>query len=318
MKKVIFFILASVIVFSVAGCKKEGVSLVNAGLRDVPTDKKGAYKWIKDINRGQVVKIIQEQTDGDWMKVELSDGETEGWIFKAYIHKGKKKLIEFNDIAKLYDQPDVDSKLLAIMPAGTKAIVLKQKDKWFYVNVKWGMAGWVKAVNFKEGNDIKSHARYELKINGIGTCSVEVSSSLPDGAGYTFGVMNLFDRNPGTSWQVGNGGIGEWVEILLPQPETIRVALINGFVKTDKKFAQYGAGGDLYVLNNRVKSLIVEYWDTRTREQKSTVNFVDKMHDYQDAGVYKNVTRIRFILDGIYKGQKWNDTALAEIKIEKQ
>ena len=318
MKKVIFLILASVVVVSVAGCKKEGVSLVNAGLRNVPSDKKGAYKWIKDINRGQIVKITQEQADGDWMKVVLPDGETEGWIYKAYIHKGKKKVIEFIDVARMFDQPDVDSKLLAIMPAGTKAIALKEKGKWSYVNVKWGMEGWVKAVTFKEGTDIKSHARNELKIDNIGTCSVEVSSSLPDSAGYTFGVMNLFDRDPGTTWQVGNGGIGEWVEILLPQPETIRVSVINGFVKTDRKFAQYGAEGDLYVLNNRVKSLIVEYWDTRSREERSTVNFVDKTRDYQNAGVYKNVIRIRFIIDGTYKGLKWNDTALAEIKIEKQ
>lgn len=300
------------------GCKKEGVSLVNAGLRDVPTDKKGAFKWIKDVNRGQIVKIMQEQADGEWMKVQLSDGETEGWIFKIYVHKGKKQVIEFIDTAKLYDQPDVDSKVRAIMPAGTKAIVIKQKDKWYNVNVKWGMDGWVKGGNFKEGTEIKSHARYEVKINGIGLCSVEVSSSLADSGGYTFGVMNLFDKDPGTTWQVGNGGIGEWVEVSLPQPEAISVAMINGFVKTDKKFVQYGAEGDLYLLNNRVKSLIVEYWNAQNREQKSTVNFVDMMRDYQDAGFYKNVTKIRFIIDGSYKGQKWNDTALAEIKIEKQ
>jgi uncharacterized protein YgiM (DUF1202 family) len=318
MKKVIFIILASVMVLSTAGCKKEGVSLVNAGLRDVPTNKKGAYKWIKDINRGQTVKIVKEQTDGDWIRVELSDGETEGWIYKAYIHKGEKKVIEFGDASNLYDQPDVDSKLLAIIPAGTKAIVLRQKGKWFYVNVKWGLEGWVKSADVKEGTDVKTHARHELKIDTIGACTVEASSSLPDSAGYTFGVMNLFDRDPGTSWQVGNGGIGEWVEILLPHPETIRVAVINGLVKTDKKFAPYGAEGDLYVLNNRVKSLIVEYWDTRSKEEKSTVHFADMVRDYQNAGVYKNVSRIRFIVDGTYKGRKWNDTALAEIKIEKQ
>jgi hypothetical protein len=316
-KKIILLMLCFVFLLGVA-CKKEGVSLVNIGLRDVPSDIKGKFNITKGVNRGQVIKILEEQTDGEWIKVQLPDGVTEGWIQKAYIHKGKKQVIEFTDAAKLYDQPDADSKVKANLPSGSRAIVLKQKDKWYNVSISYGVDGWVKTGSFKEGSDAKGEARTEVYIGGIGKSFIEASTTLADSGGYTYTVTNLFDKNPGTTWQVGDGGVGEWVEITFPQPENISVAMINGFARVDKQFAKYGADGDLYVLNNRVKSLKVEYWDARNSRQGSTVNFEDEIRDYQDAGVYQNVTRIRFIVDSVYKGQKWNDTALAEIKIEKQ
>lgn len=318
MNKKIFLLMLSLVFLLTVACKKEGVSLIDIGLRDVPTDKKGDYKWTKGVNRGQVVKILEEQKDGEWMKVQLPDGVTEGWIQKFYVHKGKKQIIEFTDSTKLFDQPDADSKAKMNLPAGTRAIVLKQKDQWYNVSIKYGVDGWVKADTFKEGSDAKGQARVEIYIGGVGKSFVEASTTLAESGGYTYTVNNLFDKNPGTTWQVGNGGVGEWIEITFPQPENISVAMINGFAKLDKKFAQYGADGDLYVLNNRVKSMKVEYWDANDTKQGSTVNFEDEIRDYQDAGVYQNVSRIRFIVDSVYKGQKWNDTALAEIKIDRQ
>jgi uncharacterized protein YgiM (DUF1202 family) len=318
MFKKMFLISACVIFLFAIGCKKEGVSLVNAGLRDAPSDQKGKFNWVKGVNRGQVVKIMEEQAEGDWMKVQLPDGDTRGWILKTYIHKGSKKIVEFTDSTRLYDQPDVDSKVKSNLPAGTKAIVLKEKDKWYNVNINFGVDGWVKGDAFKEASEVPAKSLLEVNIPGIGKCSVEASSNLPDSEGYTFGVTNLFDRNAETTWQVGNGGTGEWIEITFPQPVSISAAMINGFVKVDPKFSVHGADGDLYMLNNRVKSLKVEYWDAQEKQQGSTVTFEDQLRDYQDAGAYQNVSRIRFIINGVYKGLKWNDTALAEIKIEKQ
>ncbi|OHD64663.1 MAG: hypothetical protein A2176_10165 [Spirochaetes bacterium RBG_13_51_14] len=314
-KKMVFGLLSILFLFT-AGCKKEGVSLVNAGLRDIPSNLK--YKWVITVNRGQVVKILEEQTDGDWMKVLMPDGETEGWIMKSYIHKGKKRAIVFTDSAPLYEQPDVDSKVRFTITTGTKALVLRQKDLWYNVSITWGREGWVKSGRFKEGIDVKSESRNEVVITGIGTCFVEASSSLPEGGGYTYTAMNLFDKNTGSTWQAGNGGVGEWVEISFPEPVSVRVSMINGFVKVDPAFSKDGAGGDLYQLNNRVKSLKVEIWDGQDRRQNATVNFGDQIRDYQDAGIYHNAARIRFTIDRVYKGLKWNDTALAEIRISKE
>lgn len=318
MKKNICLGIVCIAVFLVAGCKKEGVSLVDSGLRDEPTDRKGAFKWLKGVNRGLVVRIVEEQKDGDWMKIQLPDGTTEGWIQKSFIHKGKKRVIAFTGPAELYEQPDTDAKKLSVVPAGTRAIVLRTKDKWFYVNVNWGQDGWVRAAGFKEGADVRVRPGHEVNIKGIGRSSVEASAALPDGGGYTYTVMNLFDGSPATTWQVGNAGIGEWVEIIFPETVSVAVSMINGFVKIDPKFAQYGAGGDLFLLNNRVKSMKVEYWNAQGVKRDTTVNFDDGVRGYQSAGNFRNIARIRFIIDGVYKGKKWNDTALAEIKIERQ
>lgn len=316
-KKMIVAMLCALFLFGLA-CKKEGVTLINTGLRDVPSDRKGAYKWIKDVNRGQVVNVVDEQADGDWMKVRLLDGITEGWIMKQYVHIGEKQVIEFTGSAKLYDQPDVESKVRSILPAGSKALVLARKDGWYNVSAGLNMQGWIKEGSFKQGTDARAQAGNEIYIPGIGKCLVETSSFLPDSAGYTFGPKNLFDRDAGTSWQVGNGGVGAWVEMMFPEPVSIKVGMINGFVKVDKKFSQYGAEGDLYELNNRVKSLKVDYWDARDSRQTATVNFADGTREMQDAGAYKNTARIRFTIDGVYKGKKWNDAALGEIRVEKQ
>ena len=318
MKKRVFLGIACVLFLFFFGCKKEGVSLVSTGLRDQPTDRKGAFKWINAVNRGQVVTIMQEQKNGDWMKVQLADGVTEGWIRKVYIHKGKKQVIVFTEPAKLYDQPDLDSRIIAALPAGTKALMLRTKDQWYDVSINSGQNGWVKKGTFKKGSDVTSRLRHEVALGEIGRSFVESSSMLPEGGGCTYTVMNLFDKNPGTTWQVGNAGIGDWVEVTFPEPVSIKVSMINGFVKVDPRFAQYGANGDLYKLNNRVKSMRVEYLDSGGIQRASIINFADTMRDYQDAGVYKNVLRIRFIIESVYKGLKWNDTALGELKIDRQ
>lgn len=316
-KKIMLAAVCFAILFAF-GCKKEGVSLVTAGLRDKPTDVKGAFNWVKGVNRGQVVKIIEEQKNSEWMRVQLADGTTEGWIQKKFVHPGKKQVREFSEKTVLYDQPDTASKVKYVIPAGTRALVLKEKDQWYLVSIDWGKEGWVRTGTSRETEETRAGAGQEVYIAGIGKCLVEASSSLPDSGGYTFSVANLFDKNPATTWQVGNSGDGEWVEITFPNPVSVNVSIINGFVTVDPKFANYGAGGDLYLLNNRVRSLAVESWGKGSEHGKSTVSLMDETRDYQELGSFGDVTKIRFTIDSIYRGLKWNDTALAEIKIEKQ
>jgi SH3-like domain-containing protein len=299
-------------------CKKEGVSLVSSGLRDRPTDRKGAFTWVTAVNRGQVVTILEEQKSGDWVKVQLADGVTRGWIRKIFIHHGGKRVIVFTEQATMYDQPDPDSRIAATIPAGEKALVFRTKDRWYEVNISWDRTGWVRKGTFKRGTDMMGRFRHEVVIKGIGRSFVEASAMLPEWAGYSYSVMNLFDGSPGTTWQVGNGGIGDWVELTFPEQASIQVSMINGFVRVDPRFARYGAHGDLYELNNRVKSMRVDYWDSRGVQRSSTVNFADNVRDYQNAGFFKNVSQIRFIIESVYKGLKWNDTAVAEIRIDKR
>lgn len=314
-RKLLYAALSLVLVFSVA-CKKQGVSLVDAGLRNNPTDTKGSFKWLKSVNRGQIVKIMDEDKSGNWMKVQLADGVTEGWIQKDYIHKGDKEILEITQTTKMRDQPDLDSKVTAELPVGMKVIVINKKGTWNYVSVKYGQNGWVEGGLITSGTDTKSQTKNEIYIAGIGKCNVEASATLADSSGYSYSVTNLFDKNPGTTWQAEKGGIGEWIEITFPNTVSISASIINGFAKVDPKFSEYGANGDLYELNNRVKSLKVETWN-QDGQNSATANLEDGVRDYQDVGTYQNITKIRLTIDSVYKGLKWTDTALGEININK-
>ncbi|TAL34459.1 MAG: hypothetical protein EPN93_12110 [Spirochaetes bacterium] len=317
-RRLLFIILAAALALS-WGCKKDigGVMLENAALRDKPTTETGAFKWIANVNRGQELKVLMVQKDGDWMEVVLPDGTTKGWIQKQFVFEGKKQVIEFDEKTKLHEQPDGDSPVKGQLAKGTKAIVIAEKGDWVKAHVNMQLVGWVKKTAAREAPDAKAKPGNEIAIPGIGKCQYEASSALPDSGGYNFGAANLFDGNPGTTWQVGNDGIGQWIAVSFPEATSVTVSMINGFVLKDKNFASYGADGDLYVLNNRVKSMRVEITADNGNTFTSAVNFEDNRRDLQNAGTYKGVKRLKFIIDGVYKGTKWQDTALAELKLAK-
>jgi SH3-like domain-containing protein len=316
-KRALMIILALSFI-AIIGCKKEGVVLVTAGLRDEPKTAKGTYKWLKNVNRGQIVSIVKEKDD-EWYQVELPDGITKGWIEQKYVHKGKAVIISFTDQTKLYDQPDLNSKVNGTFPAGTKAIVINDKGDWYNVNVKYGQSGWLQKGSFQQDSQVKSQERYEVYVSGIGKCFVEASSTLADSGGYSYTVKNLFDGNPATAWQEGSdgNGEGEWIEVSLPGPSNVNLSMINGMVKKDSKFASYGADGDLYQLNSRVRSMRVESWDAEGGQHTMEVSFEDNYPDYQTIGDFNNVTKIRLVIDGVYSGIKWQDTSVGELKIKK-
>ncbi len=301
------------------GCKKEigGVILIDTALQDKPTTEAGAFKWGAKVNRGQELKVVQVQKEGDWMEVVLLDGTTKGWIQKQFVYQGKKQVIEFGAETKLNEQPDSDSPVKGKIARGAKAIVIDEKGDWVKAHVNMQMIGWVKKSAAREADDAKTKAGNEITIAGIGKVQYEASSALPDSSPYTFGAANLFDGRADTTWQVGNDGIGQWIAISFPESTSVTVSMINGFVLKDKAFAKDGADGDLYVLNNRVKAMKIEITADNGNTFTSAVNFEDNKRDLQNAGTYKNVKRLKFIIDGVYKGMKWQDTALAEIKLVK-
>ncbi|MBN1531533.1 MAG: SH3 domain-containing protein [Spirochaetes bacterium] len=321
-KGVLFLVIACALLYA-AGCKKEGVVLVNTSLRDNPKVTRGEFKWVKVVNRGQQVTILEEKND-EWYQVQLSDGVTKGWLEKKYVHRGEKKIISFSGETKLLDQPDENSRVLRTLPAGTKAIVLKEKSGWAEVNVRWGLSGWIPQSGYSLDSDATTKAIYEVYISGVGKCEVEASSTLtPQTGAYT--ANRMFDGNPGTAWQEGedDDGEGQWVEIRLPEPSSVSISLVNGMAAKDEKYASYGADGDLYLLNNRVKSLRVEYDETDSAggegmsTQSKTVTLEDDFRDFQDLGTFHKLIRIRLAIDGVYRGEKWRDTSIGEIRIVK-
>ena len=291
--------------------------LVNTALKDNPKTEKGSYQWVKNVNRGQVVSIIEEKSDGTWFMVRLPDKETVGWVEAKYIHIGKKSIIAFIEKTKLYDQPDANSLTKRTLPPGSKAIVLKKMGDWVKVSSSWRMDGWVKKGTFEKDTSIKSQAVYEVYIGSIGMCAVEASSTLLGATEDAFSVKNLFDKNLSTSWQEGDvdSGVGEWIEISFPENISIALSLVNGIIHKDPTLEKYGAEGDLYLLNNRVKSVRIDHWDANGIQHTSEIQFYDEHRYYQDAGMYDNIDKLKITIDSVFRGMKWNDTSIGELKI---
>ncbi|MCK4906295.1 MAG: SH3 domain-containing protein [Spirochaetes bacterium] len=323
LKKLSYLIFAAAVIFSACGTDSGGVVLIKVGLRKIATQKNIKNNWVTVVQRGQSVKVIKETTG--WLKVELPDGETRGWVKAIYIHRGKKKIIKFSSKTRVYDQPDVNSRLRKTLLIGEKVIVLAEKGKkWMkvsYKHNKYYAKGWVlskKFVKSMDQDEIKDKKIYEQYISGFGNCKIHASSTYTSGGGYSYSVKNLFDGDPGTTWQeaVSGDGVGEWIEIIFPDTSSAKIDIINGFVKQDKKY------GDLYVLNNRIKSMRVEFQRVDGVKQTVVLRFEDNTREFQDAGTYTDVKKIRFIIDSVYKSVKWekaktrwNDTAIGEIKI---
>jgi hypothetical protein len=131
---------------------------------------------------------------------------------------------------------------------------------------------------------------------------ITASSSLFDKTG-AYLVENLFDNDPGTSWVEASAGDGIDEEIIIKLNKKINIKSIsfrNGYGKPE-----------FWQANNRVKDIEIITEDN---------SFVVKLSDIPDEQTIfltseLKGTRIVFRIKSVYKGDKFNDSALSEIKI---
>lgn len=137
--------------------------------------------------------------------------------------------------------------------------------------------------------------------------SVTASTTLKNWKVYTFGGGNLIDDNLWTSWQPTtkpSGGVGDWVKLTFTQPQKVSAFEVsNGFRRIDEL-------GDLYTMNNRVKSGTLEFSDGT----KLPIEFKDEAKETTFVlPEPKTCTWVKLTVDAIYKGTKWNDLAISEL-----
>lgn len=147
---------------------------------------------------------------------------------------------------------------------------------------------------FKEGK-VQQHER-NLKF--------EVSSSLYDEK-QKHPIANIFDNNISTAWVEGKpgDGIGEWIKIgFEPDFELNQINIVNGYAKSKT----------IYEANNRLKKVKITFPDGKSEEYL----LKDNVLDYQVLKLSKPVTTnsIKITIMEIYKGTKYNDTCISEIK----
>ena len=130
--------------------------------------------------------------------------------------------------------------------------------------------------------------------------SAEASSYLDN-----YFPINALDEDRNTAWVEGvtGDGINEW--ILLKSDSELEVngiEIVNGYTKSD----------DLYMSNNRIKKVKLEFSDNTEIEKE----LEDDMSNYQTIAFEKTVITdyIKITIIEVYKGEKYNDTCISEIR----
>ncbi len=134
--------------------------------------------------------------------------------------------------------------------------------------------------------------------------SVFASSVLSAEDENNYEPANVVDKKDDTCWKEGVAGygLGEWIEIDFKKKKIVkRLGIING----DNKDAEHFFG------NNRIKRSIIEFSDGSHR----LINLEDTRQMQYINIIPKSTSSVRLYIDRVYKGDKWNDTAISEIKI---
>jgi len=148
----------------------------------------------------------------------------------------------------------------------------------------------------------KCSSRAQAAAGGV-AC---VSSVLDPQFGNRYGPGNLVDVNPATAWVEGvkGDGVGEAFVIRFKAPATVsRLHLMNG----------YNKNRDIFIKNNRVRSFVV----TTSGGQSFDVSMSDES-GWQTIELPSPVeaTWIALEIGDVFRGSKYRDTAISELRIE--
>lgn len=142
-----------------------------------------------------------------------------------------------------------------------------------------------------------------------GNFSVKASSSLHPEKGIVYKAENANDLSYKTAWVEGKDdeGIGEYLEYYFKNssPRVTKIIISNGYMKSETAWKN----------NNRVKKLTLfvngKIYGVLNLEDSRT----DQVFDIGTFGRNKNGTDLilKFEILEIYKGDKFNDTAITEI-----
>ena len=145
---------------------------------------------------------------------------------------------------------------------------------------------------------------------------VSASSTLSNKK-FDFNPKNVLDDNPETAWQPSGSGVGEWIEFYPVRVKSegigaysiTSIKILNGYQYNDSKH------GDLYYKNNRIAQMTIIWNYSEGKSGRKAVTLKD-VKGWQTIPVnIPGGARIRLQVDSIYKGSKWNDMAVSDVKI---
>lgn len=304
------------------GGKERAVALNTVYIYKMAGITKPEWKPVQNftafVKRGEALTVIAKHKEmEDWYQVQLSDGVTKGWIQAKDIHIGERAPVTFTKEGKSYERPDEASPSRKISKGETALILKRLENGWVRVNFAFrsgkydfkGRDGWVQEDSFERGLvEIKPEDQTEKVSTGVGEGEVSASSFLKESGGYSYNPKNAFDGNMASTWQEGvdGSGIGQWLEVKFAESKFVDIFMVNGFNHSDDKY------GDLYDANCRVSRIKISYG--ANLEQSVTTDLMDGVKEFQKIAGGIQSTRFRFTILDVYKGSKWQDTAISEIK----
>lgn len=152
---------------------------------------------------------------------------------------------------------------------------------------------------------------------GGGQDTLSASSELKPNKERTYSAKNIHDLSYKTAWIEGvpGFGIGEFVTYHIPpqNPRITEIIIVNGYVKSDKAWRD----------NSRVKKLKM-YLDDKPiailnlQDSKKEQHFKFEPLGYSDRDNWEELKvkpywTIKFEILEVYKGEKYEDTAITEI-----
>ena len=162
-------------------------------------------------------------------------------------------------------------------------------------------------------NEIKQNSNTSNKnqinrtknLNTINILNSECSSILHDSTNKNYGSTKVFDGDFSTVWSEGVSGYGngEWIILDFDNIYTVKkIKIVNGLV--NKKNGYYN--------NNRPKSLTLQFSDGSSQK----INLEDNNTGYQVVNINAVETSyVKFVIDSVYYGTKYDDTCIADIEI---
>lgn len=146
------------------------------------------------------------------------------------------------------------------------------------------------------------------RSHALGTDLYCASSVLSPQQGNTYGVGHLFDGNRGAAWVEGapGQGIGEWITVEFNSARLVRSIVIdNGYQKNS----------DIFYKNSRVSRMTVVF----SSGERKTLSLQDQLG--QQTFTLDRPVRARWIqliIDDVYPGSRYQDTAISKLSVVSQ
>lgn len=151
----------------------------------------------------------------------------------------------------------------------------------------------------------------------------KVSSALPSTAKNNYGRENLSDDDTRTAWVEGvkGYGVGEYIEFIFPYAAARATScmIANGYNKNALTWKNNSRVKTFNVYENDKLIAIVNLKDTRDLQSfylphpipNRPDDFDSSNYDYQNPAMPPTV--LRFMITEVYKGDKYDDTAISEL-----